>query len=123
MKEKAMIKVSWSLIIGLMIVVLTRYAWSLEMDISQADYGKDWPLTAPEATLYCELNMVWVVYSRVAYPVNGMASAGLAKRRPSLTVRPLEDIWLYDDRYPGTGLRINISPLIDDGLKLCKRKH
>ena len=120
MKEKAMNKVSWSLIVGLMIVVVTRHAWSLEMDISQADYGKAWPLTIPEATLYCEQNMVWVVYRRIAYPVNGMASAGLAKRYRSLTVHPIEDIWLHDDRYPGTGLRINISPLIDDGLKLCK---
>ena len=121
MKKIPMNKVSWRLIIGLIIVVLTGYAWSIGIYISQAEYGKDWPLTAQEAGLYCEQDMVWVVHNRVAYPINGMASAGLAKRRPSLTVRPLEDIWLYDDQYPGTGLRINISPLIDDGLKLCKR--
>ena len=116
-------KVCSILFVGLMMAVLTRYGWSFNTNIHQEDYGKAWPLTITEATLFCDRDMVWVEYLKIAYPVNGMASAGLAKLHPNLTVRPVEDIWLHDSRYPGTGLRINISPLIDEGLKLCKGKR
>ena len=93
------------------------------MNISQEDYGDAWPLTVPEAILHCERDqtiiLILVENSGISYPINGTASGGLAKVRPDLTVRPLEDIWLYENENSGTGYRVLISPLIEDGLKLC----
>lgn len=128
MKVIAIKKVSWILFVGLITAVPTSYGWSQKTNISQEDYGDAWPLTVPDATLHCarlrsmgrvELAMVWVEHAGISYPINGMASSHLAKVHPDLTVRPLEDIWQYNDRYPGTVIRITISPLIKDGLKLC----
>lgn len=102
----------------IILALSAQYSWSLNTTkIRQDDYGEAWPLTVSEARLFCDRKMVWVQVRDFAYPINGMASGGLAKLRPTLTVRPLEGIWLYNKQYPG--LRIPITPLIRDGLKLC----
>ena len=104
--------------------------------IRQSDYGDKWPLTVPEATLLCKGGLgVYIYANERYYPVNGSAQAQwIIDRYIRKPVYDLEDIWAYDEktnedfrRFFGgvlpedfVPLRINIGPLIDDGLELCK---
>ena len=94
--------------------------------ISEDDYGRSaWPLTVDEAKLHCEkisdlaggIAMVWVEVNDLAYPLNGIAMDRLRDTRPGLRVRDLKRIWRDNPTLPG--YRIPVSPLIDDGLKMC----
>ena len=91
--------------------------------IRDQDYGSEWPLTVSEATLHCErpgtdssLGMVWVEHNGFAYPINGTALSLLEDRRPELRIRDIKSIWSIGG---SPGSRVNIGPLIDDGLELC----
>ena len=93
--------------------------------ISEEDYGDKWPLTVAEAEIHCEqvsdrpvLAMVWVEADGFAYPLNGTAISLLKDKRPELKVRALMSIWRDSPTFPGS--RVNIGPLIDDGLEMCE---
>lgn len=84
--------------------------------LSESDVPKgEWPLTVSEGVVRCEgSGGIGAVIFRTPggddYGVNGTAlSRGAAK---------LEPIWKKDPDIPGA--RINISPVLDRGLKLCK---
>ncbi len=86
--------------------------------ITEADYGDAWPLTVPEATLICEapVSVILKVGSNY-YGVNGIGTTYVEREYPSNS-GDLESIWRAD---PGGIIpRMNIGPLIDDGLELCK---
>ena len=105
-----------------LVILLTALApplgWTFNREIHQKEYGDSWPLTVPETRLFCEGNMVFVLVNDVYYPLNGRAKSQLRTRRPAWTVRPLKDIWKFRDAE--FDIRVSISPLIDDGLKLCQ---
>ena len=86
--------------------------------ITAEEYGNRWPLTVDEARLYCRHNAVWLKVNRRKYSLNGLSYSLL--RRHGCTVHELEDIWRPNPE--SEGLRVNIGPLIDDGLKLENRK-
>lgn len=75
-----------------------------QLSVTSDNFGRDWPLTVAEGTLVCERDAVYFDSGGVRYGVNGWAEAA--------EIRP---IW-RDARY---GLKKNIGPLIDVGLKLC----
>ena len=84
--------------------------------LSKADVPKGrWPLTVSEGVVRCEgSGGIGSVIFRTAegedYGVNGTA---LSRGLPGI-----EPIWKKDPAVPGT--RINISPVLDRGLKLCE---
>ena len=85
--------------------------------VRAADYGDAWPLTVSEAKLVCE--GPYAVFLKVDdryYGVNGMGR-NYVNDRYLTDSYPLESIWLHDPRAQDS--RINISPLLDDGLVLC----
>jgi hypothetical protein len=92
----------------------TSGASSTEGHVSRADYGKDWPLTVESGTLHCEDPgaVTFTADNGTTYWVNGTAG-NQAKTRGWADIR---SIWADDPAY--AGLKINIGPLIDDGLKL-----
>ena len=113
------------LLIGYALVLAVGCSYSNGPTVSSTEYGDDWPLTIPEASLFCQrinyrLKMVWAEHEDVSYPLNGTAKAHLDRAKPTLNVRPLETIWRFDDRFAEIGARIPVYPLIQDGLKLCK---
>jgi hypothetical protein len=82
--------------------------------VSEADFGADWPLTIPEATLRCvPASAVILVTSKGTYAVNGLAKGQAAKNG----WKEIEEIWREHPTTPG--LRVDIGPLIDLGLDLC----
>lgn len=91
------------------------------ISLSQDQFKERWPLTVTSGTLGCEpvsgnLKVQLVTFSSggKTYALNGIA-CGHAKKRGWLEVRP---IWKDNPEIPGT--KINIGPLIDRGLALCK---
>jgi hypothetical protein len=105
-------------------------AWSAEkaLPVRESDLGDKWPLTVSEGFIRCE--PVSAVSSAVTfttldgsiYALNGIAK-GLRSPTGEKRFLPIEPIWL-PDRRPGfakMGLRADIGPLIDLGLKLCEK--
>ena len=98
-------------------------------DVTQSEYGDRWPFTISSATLVCSGDMVWIESNGIAYPLNGFALSGLPILRSDLTIREVEEVWTFDQQHndmmvaaghPNPGLRINLGPLIPDGLQLCE---
>ena len=86
--------------------------------ITEADYGDEWPLTVPEATLICEApSAVILKVGSNYYGVNGTGRTYVEREYPQ-NGRDLERIWRLDPG--GIGPRVSISPLIDNGLELCE---
>ena len=96
--------------------VSTAYAGSAR--VTQSDFGSNWPLTVSNGTLSCsplgDLGIVTFSANEKTYAVNGIAK-GRAKQNGW---RPIDEIWKANPTVPGT--KINIGPLIDKGLSLCK---
>jgi len=87
--------------------------------VSQSDFGSNWPLTVSKGTLSCaplggDLGIVTFSENGKTYAVNGLAK-GRAKQNGW---RAIDEIWKANPSVPGT--KINIGPLIDRGLSLCK---
>jgi Protein of unknown function (DUF2511) len=87
--------------------------------VSRTDYGNDWPLTVESGTLRCDppSAVTFTTENGTTYWINGTA-ASMADGNGWLDVEP---IWADDPdpTYEGLDLKINIGPLIDDGLTLC----
>lgn len=84
--------------------------------ITEAEYGEAWPFTVPEGQLRCEGGGLQAVVFRangIDYAVNGVAMAKYAA---------IEPIWRLNEKLtsPDFPIRINIGPIIDRGLKLCR---
>lgn len=85
--------------------------------VKQEDYGEQWPLTVPEAELFCkEYYSIYVKVGEKRYGVNGTGSTYVKKNYPSAR-GDLEDIWRADPR--GIVPRVSITPLIEAGEELC----
>lgn len=80
--------------------------------VSRKQFGDTWPLTVEEGHIRC-LSGQAVVFSAGGYVY---AVNGTAKGRDKY--RDIDEIWRDDPVYPG--LKINIGPLLDYGLSLCK---
>ncbi|WP_233422350.1 DUF2511 domain-containing protein [Curtobacterium oceanosedimentum] len=83
-------------------------------------FGDEWPLTVPYAVVRCknitaggmDLNVVTLdAPDGTRYAVNGTAQA-------HTSYAEIDPIWAPDPNVDG--LKINMSPVIDAGLKLCK---
>lgn len=84
--------------------------------------GSKWPLTVTDVVLRCEplahptqkLGIVTAVHQGTTYSVNGLADSRAASRG----WRMIHPIWKANPEVPGT--KMNIGPLIDYGLQLCR---
>jgi hypothetical protein len=82
--------------------------------VSASQLGNKWPLTVDEGTLDCEpVDSSGAVTFEAEGKVYGVNGTALSLDYPS--IRP---IWKKDPDVSGT--RINIGPLINRGLKLCR---
>jgi hypothetical protein len=100
--------------------------------ITRANLGPSevWPLRIEQGKIVCNGQAVFISDGPIAYPLNGAAQA-LTRRDPKGR-RPLEDIWLVDEKSL-TGLkasgvkvkmiRVDISPVLDRGVKWCRSRR
>jgi hypothetical protein len=86
-------------------------------NISESTFKGKWPFSVSEGVLECrklnlatgrKLPMVLFHANGKIYGVNGTASTRF---------EPIDKIWLDNPDIPGT--KINIGPMIQEGLKLC----
>ena len=110
-------EVSWILGLILMASLAIGCGGGDSVLVKEEDYGEQWPLTVPEAELFCK--GYYAIYVKVGenhYGVNGTGINYLKDNFPS-TRRELQDIWRADPR--GINPHVNISPLMDAGEELC----
>lgn len=94
--------------------------------VSKEMFGDKWPLSVPEGLVQCVRGTQAVTFrapdasrpgnNSITYAVNGRAKT--LGKDPGLGWQPLEAIWLPNPSIPGA--RIDISPILDLGLSLCK---
>ena len=89
-----------------------------------------WPLKIERGTFVCKGKAVFISDGATAYPLNGLAQA-LTRRYPKGR-RPLEGIWLVDEKalagMRAAGLkvkmvRVDISPVLNRGVKWCRSQR
>lgn len=121
-------------------VLSTQAAARNQMTISKDQFGDKWPLSVNSGVVEClAIGNGSVVFEAKGktYAVNGTAK-GFAKR---YGFHSIEDIWLDDPKFfemaqeiaksenepvdevmksMGTPTKIDIGPVLDSGLKLCK---
>ncbi len=92
-------------------------ATSNSIMISQSEFGEAWPFTVTSGELYCigegngqQVGAVVFATEDESYAVNGTAKA--------LGYKPIDEIWRSNPAIPGT--KINIGPVIQRGLQICK---
>ena len=78
--------------------------------ITQQDFGKTWPFTVTQGELRCDRDAVTFKAHGTTYAVNGTAGSRGFPR--------IDPIWRPNPNLPGT--RINIGPIIEAGLALCR---
>jgi hypothetical protein len=81
------------------------------LEVKREDYGKDWPFSVEKGVVDCVDGSAAIFkVGNKSYSLNGTAEGrGYA---------PIDPIWL--DNPELSGLKINISPMIDLALKQCK---
>jgi hypothetical protein len=95
--------------------------------VTRQDYGERWPLTIDEGILQCVRNGVFLKVGSQVYAINGTAK-GISRQ---LGYPPIEEIVAVDMAAKKDLLRAGVdeadanilsdtSPLIDDGLLLCR---
>jgi hypothetical protein len=114
-----------------LIFLITAGFYVTAGEINRKDYGEKWPFTVEKGDLVCRGNAVFLLVNGTGYAVNGVASA--------LGYADIEPIWSLETEFleyqKGIAkeekkslkeiqtimgvLRIDISPILNDGLKLC----
>jgi len=100
------------------LLLSTSFVHAGTASIAESEYGEKWPLTVTEGTLSCKpigsLGIVTFTANGKTYAVNGTAM-GQAKKNGW---KEIDEIWKPNPSIPGT--RINMGPILDKGLSLCK---
>lgn len=99
--------------------------------IARANLGPSevWPLRIERGKFICHGKAVFISEGDTSYPLNGLAQA-LTRKDPKGR-RPLEEIWLVDEKtladMKAAGIkvkmvRVDISPVLTRGVKWCGRR-
>jgi hypothetical protein len=85
--------------------------------LRQADFGEKWPLTVAEGQIECR-NATKSGFGEVVFTANGTTYAvnGIAMQTDRYA--DIKAIWRDDPSVQG--LKIDISPVLNRGLELCK---
>lgn len=108
--------------LALIMLVIASSAFASEKTkvIDGKAFGEAWPLTFDAAKVSC-VNRLYVFVYNIStderYPVNGTAKN--AVRSGKLEGSDLNDVWKMSP--DGSGQKINIGPVIDEGFALCDR--
>lgn len=92
-----------------------------ELLIKRSDFGDKWPFTANQGILKCEgYKIILIEINGIGYALNGNARSFANK----YNLREIDEIWLDDPQWKDeplmAGIKVNVGPLIDRGLELCK---
>jgi hypothetical protein len=81
--------------------------------VTREELGDKWPFTVDSGVIACDGDAVTFTAEGVTYAVNGTATA----REMGIDINA---IWAENPGMPGTGLKIDISPIINRGLEMCR---
>jgi hypothetical protein len=107
------LKIKLAVIGILTMAILAACVEASGSEISQAEYGDKWPFTVPSERLEC------VPYSKVVFHAGGVSYAVNGLAMSDNRYREIRPIWKDNPEIPGT--KINIGPVLDRGLALCKQ--
>jgi hypothetical protein len=94
--------------------LLPVFALAASTPVSRETMRDEWPLTLGSGVLGCERGAVTFSANGVTYAINGTAMAQGRK----LGWRDIREVWKDNPAIPGT--KINIGPMIEKGLLLCR---
>jgi len=88
--------------------------------IFEKDFGDKWAFTFDRGVLICDTGAAYISdpVKDITYPLTGLAQTRLKSSGNTAGTGNLDDVW-KDDPKP-YGSKINLSPFIDQALKLCK---
>jgi hypothetical protein len=104
-------------LIGLLFLVLTFVACNgNQKQIKESDFGEEWPFTVKSGTVECTSDTYAVIFKSggVSYALNDAA-------RKSEMYVDINSILKSDTNYYGKEVRMDMSPIEFEGLKLCNR--
>ena len=111
-------KMKLGVVTTLVLLLGTSVAYAGSANINESEYGEKWPLTVAGGTINCtpigNLGIVTFTSNEKTYAVNGTARS----RAKQNGWREIDEIWKANPSIPG--IKINISPVLDKGLSLCK---
>jgi hypothetical protein len=109
----------FKLIVTFFLLLGASISYAGSAKITESEYGEKWPLSVQNGTLNCTplgtLAIVTFTANGVTYAVNGTAKA----RAKQNGWREINEIW-RDNPNPQHGPKINIGPIVEKGLSLCK---
>lgn len=110
-KDKAIAVVAVSVLSAAAVIFLSGSSES-GIAISADEYEGAWPFTVDAGRIECRQGMAAVFTAGdTTYQLNGAAS--------HQGYEPLQGIWRYDDRFPGSEVRVSISDVLKQALELC----
>ena len=113
-RRRTGIAVIAAVLVALLSVATASAASARAVWITKHQYGKRWPFTVNAGGLAC------VHYSSVIFTSRGITYAVNGTAKGEHRYANIEKIWRFNPAYPRSfGLRIDIGPIIDRGLKLC----
>ena len=116
--EVKFVKIRLATIPFLLLFLGASFADAGSIMITESEFGERWPFTISRGTLSCtpsgKFGIVTFTANGKTYAVNGIAK-GHAKQNGW---REIDEIWKVNPSFPGT--KINMHPIIEKGLSLCK---
>lgn len=94
--------------------LLPVLALAASTPVSRETMKDEWPLTVSGGVLSCERGAVTFSANGITYAVNGTAMT----HGKYLGWRDIREVWKDNPAIPGT--KINIGPMIEKGLLLCR---
>ncbi|WP_413493548.1 DUF2511 domain-containing protein [Shewanella baltica] len=118
-------------IIAFSILALSLAATAKE--IQQYSYGESWPFTVESGEIACYEQAVFFIANDIEYAVNGIAiskgyvditsiwkvDSSMLEYQQSIAKQENKTIQQVQDEMGGV-TRVNINPILQEGLKLCK---
>lgn len=109
----------FGVIVTLFLLLGASVSYAGGANVTESEYGEKWPLSVQSGTLNCTslgtLGIVTFTANGITYAVNGTAKA----RAKQNGWREINEIW-RDNPNPQYGPKINIGPIVEKGLSLCK---
>lgn len=102
-------------------------------EIQQYSYGESWPFTVESGEIACYEQAVFFIANDIEYAVNGIAiskgyvdispiwkvDSSMLEYQQSIAKQENKTIQQVQDEMGGV-TRVNINPILQEGLKLCK---
>ena len=100
------------------LIVISTSCNTNEKLLSKSQFGAEWPFTVSSGTVECTGDPFMVIFKSggISYALNNAA-------KQSNQFEDIEPIIKIDSNYQGRRIKMDLSPIEFEGLKLCNRSN